>query len=143
MSRCMYDYAVEMMRSYHEEEPKEFFTNYSRIASQLVIKGKEGRKQVSIGIKKKFYELYRIYVETLLENIKEQSAIFVFQSESYKIRRNNKPRRGVFYYESNLDNVLQSLPELDEGEEYIFPILRIIRNNGVDEPFIFDLKDEK
>lgn len=83
MSRCMYDYAVEMMRSYHEEEQKEFFTNYSRIASQLVIKGKEGRKQVSIDLKKKFYELYRIYVETLLENIKEQSAIFVFQSESY------------------------------------------------------------
>ena len=24
MSRCMYDYAVEMMGSYHEEEPKEF-----------------------------------------------------------------------------------------------------------------------
>ena len=143
MSRCMYDYAVEMMRSYHEEEPKEFFTNYSRIASQLAIQGKDRRKQVSSDIKEMFYGLYQAYVETLLKEFKEPSAIFVFQSESYKIRQRNKTRKGVLYYESNLKSVLMALPKLPEGENYIFPILRIIRNNGVDEPFIFYLKDGK
>ena len=143
MSHCMYDYAVEMMRSYHEEKPCKVKFRYDKIASQLAIQGKDRRKQVSSDIRERFYGLYQAYVETLLKEFKEPSAIFVFQSESYKMRQRNKPRKGVFYYESNLKSVLMALPKLAEGECYIFPVLRIIRNDGVDEPFIFNLKDEK
>lgn len=143
MSRCMYDYAVEMMKNYHEEKPYEFRIKYDKIASQLAIQEKDGRRQVSSDIKERFYGLYQAYVETLLKKFKEPSAIFVFQSESYKINQMRKPRRGVFYYESDLKSILKSLPKLDEGESYIFPILRIIRNNGIDEPFILNLQDEK
>lgn len=65
MSRCMYDYAVEMMKNYHEEKPYEFRIKYDKIASQLAIQGKDGRRQVSSDIKERFYGLYQAYVETL------------------------------------------------------------------------------
>ena len=136
MSKKDYDYVVEMMRKYQEEEGTEYRIDYGMIAGNLIIDGKDGKKEVSLDVKQRFMELYIIYVETLMKENKSPLAIFMFHGEHFKMVRRNPLRRGMVYIEDDLRAITKLLPELPEGEIYVFPALQIIRSEEGEEPFI-------
>lgn len=132
----MYDYTVEMMRKYHEEEGIEYKINYAKIAANLIIDGKDGKKEASDDIKQLFMKLYRIYVETLMKETKSPLAIFMFQGTHFKMVHRTPLRRGMIYIEDDLREIIKLLPELPKGDFYVFPVLKIIRSEEGVKPFV-------
>lgn len=133
----MYDYAVKMMRKYQNEERTEYRINYEEIAANLIIDGKDGKREVSDDIKQLFMKLYRIYVEAVLKETKSSLVIFMFQGTHFKMVRRNPLRKGMVYVEDDMGAITKVLPELPQGEFYVFPTLQIIRSENGEEPFIF------
>lgn len=133
----MYDYAVEMMRKYHEEEGIEYKINYGEIAANLLIDGKDGKRKASDDVKMRFMELYTVYVETLMKETQSPLAIFMFQGMHFRMVRRNPLRRGMIYIEDDLRAIIKLLPELPEGDFYVFPALKIIRSEEGVIPFVF------
>lgn len=132
----MYDYTVEMMRKYHEEKGIEYKINYGKIAANLIIDGKNGKREASDDVKRRFMELYMVYVETLLKETKSPLAIFMFQGTHFRMVHRNPLRRGMIYIEDDLREIIKLLPELPKGEFYVFPALKIIRSEEGVKPFV-------
>ena len=135
----MYDYTVEMMKKYQPESKEKYRRkpDYDMVAEGLFIVTDDGiRKPVDNSVRELFRKRYETYVKRRLHESKDPLAIFMFQGEYKPMLQRNRPRRGMTYIEDNLRQVIKELPKLPEGERYIFPALRIIREEEGTEAFV-------
>ena len=131
----MYDYTVEMMREYKPEKVESFEEriDFRIISDKLCVASKQGRIPVSKKVKEAFRKKYKQYVTRKMEELGETYGIIMFQGTYNRIIPRNNPRNGMIYIEDNLKQVLKALPELEDGERYVFPALRVIKADyGID-----------
>ena len=134
----MYDYTVEMMKKYEPEETKcQEEINFKCISECLCIVSKGRRIEVNDKLKETFRKKYKKYVRNMLRSLKNKNAIIMFQGTYRRIIPRNSPRRGMVYIEDNLKSVIEALPKLKEGERYVFPALKVIKEENETDFFIF------
>lgn len=141
MSKSDYDYVVEMMKEYEPEDnqKRRCIINYEAIAEGLCITKGKVKVPASVEVKRKFREEYEKYVNRTLRMTKEPLAIIVFQGRYNPPRPINFHRKEMTYIEDCLSQVINSLPRLPKGEKYVFPILRIIKDEEGTDAFIISI----
>lgn len=139
MAKRDYDYVVEMMKAYHPEnnQKRRYTINYDAIAEGLCIVAGKERWPVRPKEKEQFRNAYKSYVSERLSKITDPVVTVMFQGTYDPIVRRNRPRKGMSYIEDNLKQVLKSLPRLESGEKYVFPALKIIRDEEGADAFVY------